>query len=593
MNALTDIWIFNPFDNLPEEGVRRQRYAMLSKSLVRAGFNVVWWTGRFRHATKTFRRAPFEYTNADGVRMRLLPTCPYGKNISLTRILSHRKIANSWLKQGLAEVKNGTLAKPGIIITSLPPLSSARAARVFRKKWGCRWIIDIQDAWPETFYQVLPAFCRKIHLLLPLEFSARNMIRDADAVIAVSGAYCKWAESCGASGVLEARIGIEFDENAKSPPPKNYTSPKILYLGNMGNSYDLKTVVGTCARHGWELHLAGAGEQEPELKKFSKGCSNIHFHGFLDYDQLIRLGMSCNIAIIPMFDRSQVAIPNKIADYAMMGLPIVNSLSGETRQLIEQHDAGAFYHAGNGDSFASAVKSIRSEHAINALEMGRSEFDAHAIYRRIIDFIDAIPIIEPQAPDRHLFVKRLFDLLLTLTTAPFWLAAIALIAMVSLIVQGRPVFFLQNRPGYQCRIFKIIKFRTMRDGDGSDGERMTAWGSFLRRSSLDELPELINVLKGEMSLVGPRPLLVRYLDRYSDEQLRRQELPPGITGWAQINGRNAISWKEKFSLDVWYVDHHSFLLDLKILLKTFFSVAKRQGISHGNEATMPEFTGEE
>lgn len=162
---------------------------------------------------------------------------------------------------------------------------------------------------------------------------------------------------------------------------------------------------------------------------------------------------------------------------------------------------------------------------------------------------------------------------------------------------GRPVFFRQQRPGLRGTPFDLIKCRTMRDprpGEdacGTDAARLTRVGRFLRERSLDELPTLWNVLKGDMSLVGPRPLLMRYLDRYTPEQARRHMVKPGITGWAQTNGRNANDWKRKLELDVWYVDHQSLLLDLTILARTVGAVLRREGISHGGDATMPEFTG--
>jgi sugar transferase EpsL len=167
------------------------------------------------------------------------------------------------------------------------------------------------------------------------------------------------------------------------------------------------------------------------------------------------------------------------------------------------------------------------------------------------------------------------------------------------IGMGRPVLFRQARPGRHGEVFHLLKFRTMRtpkpgeEDPRFDGDRITRLGAFLRRTSLDELPTLLNVLKGDMSLVGPRPLLTRYLARYSDEQARRHHVRPGITGWAQINGRNAISWPEKFKLDVWYVDHQTFWLDLRILLRTVKKVFVREGISSTGHATMPEFMGDE
>jgi sugar transferase EpsL len=193
--------------------------------------------------------------------------------------------------------------------------------------------------------------------------------------------------------------------------------------------------------------------------------------------------------------------------------------------------------------------------------------------------------------------KRIFDLLLTL---PGLLLASTLILLVAVLVRiqhGKPVLFSQTRPGYQGKLFVLRKFRTMtdeRDAQGTllaDTHRLTRLGRILRATSLDELPELINVVKGEMSLVGPRPLLVQYLERYSTEQARRHDVLPGITGWAQINGRNALTWEDKFRLDVWYVDHWSLWLDIKILFQTAWKVIRREGISQPGHATAEEFMG--
>ena len=188
-------------------------------------------------------------------------------------------------------------------------------------------------------------------------------------------------------------------------------------------------------------------------------------------------------------------------------------------------------------------------------------------------------------------MKRLLETILVLVAAPLWLPLLAVVAAAVRVAEGSPVVFRQERAGLGGRPFVMMKFRTMRVGDGSDAERMTRFGRFLRSTSLDELPQLLHVLSGRMSLVGPRPLPTAYLPRYSPEQARRHEVRPGITGWAQVNGRNAISWDEKFRLDVWYVDHRSLLLDAKILLMTVFRTASRDGISHSGSETMEEFTG--
>ena len=200
---------------------------------------------------------------------------------------------------------------------------------------------------------------------------------------------------------------------------------------------------------------------------------------------------------------------------------------------------------------------------------------------------------------QKIVLKRWFDLLAIAIVLPFLLPVFILLWCLIRCYLGKPVLFFQVRPGLHGEPFRIVKFRTMTnccDGDGCllpDTQRLTRLGRFLRATSLDELPELINVMKGEMSIAGPRPLLVQYLDRYSPAQARRHEVKPGITGWAQVNGRNSISWEEKFRLDVWYVDNWSFGLDLKIILMTVLNVIRREGITAAGEATMPEFMGYE
>ena len=193
--------------------------------------------------------------------------------------------------------------------------------------------------------------------------------------------------------------------------------------------------------------------------------------------------------------------------------------------------------------------------------------------------------------------KRMLDLLLTSLGLLVISPILAIVALLVRIIHGKPVLFRQVRPGYQGKPFTIYKFRTMTEGRDSQGNllpeerRLTRLGRFLRSTSLDELPELFNVLRGEMSLVGPRPLLVQYLDRYTPDQARRHEMPPGITGWAQINGRNTLPWEERFRLDVWYVDHWSFGLDIKILAISLWKTLKREGINPTDQVIMGEFMG--
>ncbi len=195
--------------------------------------------------------------------------------------------------------------------------------------------------------------------------------------------------------------------------------------------------------------------------------------------------------------------------------------------------------------------------------------------------------------------KRSFDILVSFVGLVFAGPLLLILAVLVRIFLGSPVLFRQQRPGLDADPFEILKFRTMTNAVGLDGQllpdkdRLTAFGRFLRASSLDELPELWNVLVGDMSLVGPRPLLTEYVPLYNDSQMRRHDARPGITGWSQVNGRNAISWDEKFALDVWYVDNRSMLLDIKILFMTVGSIVRRDGINASENVPMPKFTGSE
>ena len=188
-------------------------------------------------------------------------------------------------------------------------------------------------------------------------------------------------------------------------------------------------------------------------------------------------------------------------------------------------------------------------------------------------------------------MKRFLDTLIVILFAPLWLPLLAVAALGVRIAMGSPVLFRQERIGRGDRPFTIYKLRTMRTGEGTDAERLTTFGRILRKTSLDELPQFFNVLRGDMAIVGPRPLPTAYLPLYSAEQRRRHAVRPGITGWAQVNGRNGITWKRRFELDVWYVDHRSFWLDLRILFMTVAAVITHRGVSAAGEATVRPFTG--
>lgn len=432
------IWLNNPFDNLPEEGARPQRYAMLSSELAHRGHTVVWWTSDFSHVLKRKRDAATlagaasatllpaipcgrdevrGWRNADGVQVLLVPTLPYPRNVCLARIRSHARYASSWKKAAIDGVKSGMLRKPDLVVTSLPPLETASVARRFRDLWGCRLAVDVQDAWPAVFEQLLPLSEGAAHalgsLLLCREWRlARRAFEGANGVMSVGKAYIDWARQNGAEGrpTIAGYLGIHvapLTEDAANPRRSDagggnnggMNALRLAYIGNMGRSYDLATVVEAVKSLVAEgarvtLDMAGAGPDEQSLRAAAAGCDAIRFHGQLGADALSALLARCDAGLIPMFDRSLVVVPNKLADYAAAGLAIIDTLSGETRSLVTTHGAGVWYQARDTAACRRAILSLaRNPGKLAACRaasrrMAEELFDAAKIYPALCDWLE-------------------------------------------------------------------------------------------------------------------------------------------------------------------------------------------------------------
>jgi lipopolysaccharide/colanic/teichoic acid biosynthesis glycosyltransferase len=302
------------------------------------------------------------------------------------------------------------------------------------------------------------------------------------------------------------------------------------------------------------------------------------------------------------------AAPQLAFDALAAGRPVILTADGAPKddvcELIESRGAGLGLPAHDIPAAAQELLDFlkdsdgvrRAGHQAAALAAGRFNMDrvAHEIRGAIEDTVAADPR-HAVLRRRTLRTKRALDIVLSLTALIVLSPVFVVLAIAVATKLGWPVFFTQARTGLRGRIFRIVKFRSMTEAKDSagvllpDAERLTAFGQFLRRTSLDELPELLNVLKGDMSLVGPRPLLPEYLPYYTPEQRRRHDIAPGVTGWSQVNGRNALTWEDKFALDTWYVDNVSLWLDLKILLKTLWIAVTGHGVSADGHATMPRF----
>ena len=384
------VWIVNPFDNLPSEGYRPQRYWLMARAFAQAGHRTTYWTSDFSHAHKAPRKLDGidEMADACGFRMKFVPTKPYPTNICLRRILSHRAFARTWRRLAEAESE-----RPDVVIASLPPLSSCAAALEFCRRAGARFIVDVQDAWPETFYRVAPAW-----MFVPFRATARRIYRSADAVTAVAARYIELAKSYGATapshlchlGISLCEVkGESFPISAFALAPSPFT---LIYLGAMGASYDLETVIGAVKEmEDVELDIAGSGPKEQSLRARAADCSRIRFYGYLAENDLQILLSKADAGVIPMFPDSCVGVPNKLADYAAAGLRVVNSLPGETADIVARFSAGTFYEAGSVESFKAAVRDLQKKEASGFLpDAFRDFFDARRLYADYVRFVQTL-----------------------------------------------------------------------------------------------------------------------------------------------------------------------------------------------------------
>jgi lipopolysaccharide/colanic/teichoic acid biosynthesis glycosyltransferase len=305
-----------------------------------------------------------------------------------------------------------------------------------------------------------------------------------------------------------------------------------------------------------------------------------------------------NVCVLPSH---REGMPRSPMEAASIGVPCVATAIRGCREVVREGETGWLVPVNDSPALAEGIGRILADPAAatrmaaHARIIAREYFDERLVFERVKAAYDRL--LQQQTVSSQARIKRAADLVIAGVLLVVLLPVLAAVAAAVRIALGAPVLFRQMRPGLHGHPFELLKFRTLRDARGADGEwlpdaqRMTPFGRWLRRTSLDELPELINVLKGDMSLVGPRPLLMQYLGRYTAHQARRHEVRPGITGLAQISGRNRLSWEERFDLDVWYVDHWSLRLDIRILLRTVREVVLGQGVAQPGHETATEFMG--
>jgi lipopolysaccharide/colanic/teichoic acid biosynthesis glycosyltransferase len=555
--------------------------------------------------------------NIDGVRV--LRAYTYA---SLHRSFAWRIV--SFLSFMLTSIRVAWRAgRVDLVMGTSPPIFQAVSAWLVALVRRRPLLLEVRDLWPE--FAISLGVLRNLALIRLSRWLERFLYARAAHLLVNSPAYRDYLVDKGVppDKITLIANGVDatmFDPDARGEQVRQAFGLTdkfvVTYAGALGLANDIDTILRAAARLGEHSHihflLVGDGKERASLESraHEMNVTNVTFAGARPKTEMSGLLAASDACVATLKDIAmfRTTYPNKVFDYMAAGRPTVLAIDGIIRQVVETAGAGVFVPPGDDRALAETVLSLSADRHL-AVDMGRrarayvvEHFDRR---QQANDFVALLNRLAASRQPRFAMLsyrragKRLLDLSLTLPALIILAPLFLLLALLVRVKLGSPIWFRQRRPGINGRAFTLLKFRTMTDARDSDGrllpdaERLTRFGRFLRATSLDELPELFKVLKGDMSLVGPRPLLMEYLDRYTPEQARRHEVKPGLTGWAQVNGRNALAWEDKFKLDVWYVDRVSFWLDLKILVLTLIRLIKREGISAEGHATMPFFLGSE
>jgi len=588
-----------------------------AKELIRRGHEVEVLTGFPNYpggkVYEGYCIKPWQREVMDGIRVNRVPLYPSHNESGFRRILNYLSFGFSSLFFGPWLVR-----KPDVIyVYNL--ITLAWAACFLRWIYGCQVVYDVQDLWPESVAS--SGMMRNRFILGLLKRWSLWAYRKADHIVVLSHGFKK---NLQARGIPEAKIQVIYNwceeqpvkqENLEDNLAENFglsDTFNVVFAGTIGVMQGLDVVLDAariCADCDPNVRfvLVGDGVEKARLVARSNDLklNNVVFiprQPMSEMGKVFALGDAL-LVHLKKDDLFKITIPSKTQAYLSAGRPIIMAMEGDAADLVEEAAAGVKCDSDNPVALAETVTKLSKTEKEKLRVLGVNGKKFYQEKLSIDCGVDSFESIFKDLSHRRVatsyskLLKIVMDYTLVVPGSLIILPVMVALAFTARMKLGPPVLFRQIRPGLNGKPFIMFKFRTMtdeRDEQGqllSDEERLNRFGKFLRSTSLDEFPALINVLKGEMSLVGPRPLLIEYLPLYSPEQARRHEVRPGITGWAQVNGRNAISWEEKFKLDVWYVDNQSLWLDIKILWMTFAKVFKREGISHAGEATMSKFTG--
>lgn len=558
-----------------------------------------------------YRIRLFQVEKIADVRIVRVPLYPSHDGFALKRIMNYITFMMSALFIG------GFLTrKPDVIYAYHPPITTGIVAVILSFFKNTPFVYDIQDLWPDTL--AATGMLKHVSLLDIIHRTCRWVYQNAIHITVLSHGFKKRLENDGVPSEKITIIHNWCDENQIKLEKDSILERdlnvgerfNIVFAGTMGKAQGLNTVI-QAARELQMLEpkvqfvFVGGGVEVEALQNLVKEMqlTNVRFLERRPMSEIGKVLACADVLLVHLKDDPlfEITIPSKTQTYLAVGKPILMAVRGDASLFVQESNGGICCEPENLDALVKTVQKFVQLPPSELQKMGirgkEYYYDKLSLDKGVRHFEEVFKKVINQKKLTYSILKRGIDVLISIF-------AIILLSPVMLLTAwfirqqlGTPVLFTQLRPGLNGKPFKMYKFRTMldvRNPNGqllSDAERLTEFGKKLRASSLDELPEFLNVLRGDMSLVGPRPLLLEYLDRYTSSQARRHEVRPGITGWAQVNGRNAISWEEKFKLDVWYIDHWSVFLDFKILWLTAYKVFKREGISAANEITMPKFMG--
>lgn len=608
------------------------RHFELAQHLARQGHRVTIIASPVSYLTGKASLSPRDavVSSSDGrVQIRRAWTYAALHRSFFTRVLSFLSFMVSSFIDGFR------VREVDVVLGTMPPIFQAVSAYLLARARRIPFALEVRDLWPD-FAIELGVLSNPV-LIRASRWLERFLYVHADHLIVNSPGFAPHLCRVGAN---EKKIdlvpnGVEvgmFDPGDRGDAFRKELGLEsrfvALYAGAHGLANDLGTILLAAKR--LESHrevvfvLVGDGKERPNLVREAEelGLSNVRFVPAQPKSRMPGCLAASDVCLatlkpLPMFTTTY---PNKVFDYMAAGRPTIVAIDGVIRDVIETAEAGKFVPPGDHEALAEAVlyyyndSDMRHRDGTNARSYVGAHFDRPGQANKLAAVLEQAASRQPSAgaDERSAGTirragtfgytvqqgaKRAFDIALSLLCLVLFSPVFLVMCVTILVSMGRPLLFRQARLGYRGQVFTILKFRTMEDTRDNNGEllpderRLTRVGRLLRSTTLDELPELINVLRGEMSIVGPRPLIAEYRDLYTPDQMRRHDTPPGMAGPVVAGGRNSLSWEDKFALDVWYVDHRTFFLDIKILFTAVMMVLRRKGISAEGSATMPAFQG--